>query len=70
MVKVKKKGQFVHSTAKLSHAQCREKVCIVCFESKTTRVIDKKEWIDHLKIVVGQNFDINDQRTPNEQFFP
>ena len=59
-----------HVKSKLTHAQCRERVCLICFESKkSTRVISSSSnfqaWNDHLKTIVGPNFDVNDQRQPD-----
>ena len=59
-----------HSMSKLTHAQCRQKVCLICFEHKSSvRVISEQAnfqaWNDHLRRVVGKNFDIHDQRQPD-----
>ena len=61
-----KKPNF-HNHSSLSHAQCREKVCLICFEvKKSSRIIkeNQQNYIDRLKAVVGANFDITDQRIP------
>ena len=58
----------VNRIRQLTHAQCRSKICIVCFEKKKTlRDISKGnfEIIANLKRVVGQNFDIENPRVPN-----
>ena len=50
----------------LTHAQCRSKLCIVCFEQrKAMRDIScNVEFIATLKKNVGENFDIENPRLP------
>ena len=59
-----------HSNSQLTHAQCREKVCLICFESKkSVRIISSSSnfqvWNEHIKKIVGPNFDVTDQRQPD-----
>ena len=58
----------MHTKKKLTHAECRPKVCLICFEVKPQKSIreiaNQVEWIQHLKTVVGPNFEISDLRHP------
>ena len=62
------KTQLMHSMQKLTHAECRARVCLICFQVKPKKSIreisNQEDWILHLKTVVGPHFDINDQRHP------
>ena len=51
----------------LTHVECRAKVCLVCFEVKKNLrdIAINLDWVQHLKTVVGPNFDIADQRHPS-----
>ena len=66
MGKVKPNFFKGHSMRKLTHSECRAKVCLVCFEvKKSLRDISGQNiWIGHIKTVIGPNFDIMDKRHP------
>ena len=52
--------------AKLTHTQCRAKVCIKCFEAKKSLrdVSGNADWIQKFKENIGPNFDISNPRLP------
>ena len=66
----KRKFPASKPSTKYTHAECRQKVCIICFEAKGTQksrpsdVSQNSNYISHLKKVIGENFDVNDQRQP------
>ena len=51
---------------KLTHTQCRAKVCIICFEVKNglRDVANNSDYIKILRQNVGPNFDIKNPRIP------
>ena len=52
----------------LTHADCRKRACLVCFEPKDAKQLrdlsGQYDFINHIKDVVGGNFDINNPRQP------
>ena len=59
-----------HKEIKCDHAQCRLRVCIICFQAKGTEksalrnILDAPHYVSILKENVGENFDANDERQP------
>ena len=54
------------SWTKLTHTQCRAKVCIKCFQAKSSLrdVSGNSDWIEKFKENIGPNFDITNPRLP------
>ena len=52
---------------KLTHAQCRAKVCIICFERKKSMrdLRSNADYVANFKKIVGPNFDIENPRIPS-----